>query len=133
MGMRLNSDSIYATRPLPPHALNITHGKATHEFAMVHGPSANIVYVSLMHPDGGLETLPETLHLPFVLDLPGGAEGSWPMGPLEGVTLLAETPEEVDFAWQKGYLTLKSLSAPLRQQYVSVFRLQYGVEVASMV
>ena len=73
-------------------------------------------------------TLPGTsvLVLPFVVDAPGGIDGSWPSGALASVSMLGAAA--VPFSWSNSQGLLLSVAAGSKSPapYAVTFKLSFG-------
>jgi hypothetical protein len=85
----------------------------------------DVVYAILLLEGTALPTA-STLELPFVVDAPGGADGSWPTSPLKSVSLIGS--DNVEFAWsdQNGLVLTMPASKHAAQPNAAVFRLDFS-------
>lgn len=85
----------------------------------------DVVYAILLL-DGG--TLPNTnaLELPFVVNAPGGTDGSWPTVPLQNVTLLGADPVVFDWSDRNGLLLKINPNATAPHPDAAVFKLTFS-------
>jgi hypothetical protein len=82
------------------------------------------IFATLLLPGQTLPPL-QRLALPFVIDAPGGIDGSWPTTALQEVTLLGG--KSVPYAWSDsaGLLLRIQTRATVAAPYAAVFKLQY--------
>eukprot|EP00040_Diaphanoeca_grandis_P023728 m.129542 g.129542 ORF g.129542 m.129542 type:complete len:613 (-) comp29406_c0_seq1:292-2130(-) len=85
----------------------------------------DFVYATLLLDN---QTLPNdtTLELPFIIDVAGGVDGSWPFGTLTSVTLLgAESPISFSFSDVHGLVLTVEPQMKVAAPYAAVFKLDY--------
>ena len=86
---------------------------------------ADIVYATLLLVN---DTLPMTsnLSLPFVVNVPGGVDGSWPLHTLASVTLLGAG--SISFKWSEAAGLVLSIQpgATAPSPFAAVFKLDYS-------
>jgi hypothetical protein len=86
--------------------------------------TANVVYATLLLAN---DTLPmaRNLSLPFVVDVPGGIDGTWPHQSLTSVTLLGAG--SVSFQWSEAAGLVLSIQPGMTAPapFAAVFKLDY--------
>jgi hypothetical protein len=96
--------------------------QSTHQWRLTRKGAA--IFATLLLPGQSLPPL-QRQALPFVIDAPGGIDGSWPTTSLQAVTLLGG--KSVPYAWSDsaGLLLRIQPRATVAAPYAAVFKLQY--------
>ena len=87
---------------------------------------ADFVYATLLLAN---DTLPMTsnLSLPFVVNVPGGVDGSWPLHTLASVTLLGAGSTSFKWSEAAGLVLSIQPGATAPSPFAAVFKLDYSV------
>ena len=88
---------------------------------------ADTVFALLLLPN---QTLPRarSLSLPFVVDVPGGVDGTWPHAALQSVALLGHAEVHIPFTWDgaSGLHLAITPAMEVAAPYVATFALRFA-------
>ena len=85
--LTVNGPAVYATTPQYPYATNVSAAGGVVECRVTRNDE-NVFVTAFTGSFGNGAWLPATLRLPFVVDVPGGVDGTWPRATLAAATLL---------------------------------------------
>ena len=84
----------------------------------------NTIFAILLIQNQTLPTVHQ-LPLPFIIDVPGGVDGSWPSAPLRQVTLLGGGVVQHSWSDAAGLLLSMQPGSRVAAPYAAVFKLEY--------